>query len=81
MSTRSFVVAREGHEYVKNCPHPIDGFLTVQSDGRLGGWWTDDHVTGQLIRDGVIERTDAPQQETPSPGPDTVFGADRRGKR
>lgn len=73
MASRSFVVSTPGHAYVAATPHPIDGFLLDQGDGTYGGWWTDDYFTFQLIRDGVLQRTAAQDQQVDSLPPEGLF--------
>ena len=74
MTTRSFYKAAPDYGHCVDDPmhgHPIDGPMRAK-----GFWWTDDHITYRMLRDGVIVKAD---ETPPVPAEDTnpadVFGA------
>ena len=85
-----FVEAMPDYHYVIDSPahgHPIDG---VMKEG--GAWWTADHVTFTMIRDGVLTEVgknidgsprerDGEYMYTQSPSPDAFFPPPRGGRR
>ena len=82
MTTRIFVKACEGHEYMVGSPigqfgHPEDGALEAE-----GSWWGKDAYTWRLIKDGSLEEDKTKQPlESASPGPDAIVYQPGRGTK
>lgn len=79
MSTRIFVKAAEGREFVNNhvvLGHPVDGPLREE-----GSWWLEDNYTFRLMRDGDIVQVEGMEPMAgPSIGPEALMYSPARGK-